>query len=113
MRQTYYHSLTEAELAEIRQRLEQATPGPWIARADGFIETSEPSARVVGVTCRGLERDGEPLPAVANAEFIAHARADMLRLLDEVARLRQRLHERRDGNAARGEFADADALRSI
>lgn len=113
MRQTYFHSLTEAELAEMRQRLEQATAGPWVAKVDGFIETDGPAARVVGVTCRGLEGEGEPLPAVANAEFIAHAREDMLRLLDEVERLRQRLHERRDRNAACGEFADADALRTI
>lgn len=70
--------MTDIDLAAIRERCEQATPGPWITDPrygqEGFIH---------------FECDGDPQPASRVAmsefkrdtEFIAHARADVPALL--------------------------------
>ena len=69
------NELSTDELAQMRERAENATPGPWEAR--GFDSRSSREER-------------------ANAEFIANARTDIPRLLDalqaeriEVERLRR------------------------
>ncbi len=80
--------LPDQEVADIRTRLEQCVAGPWIHRGDGFIETQD--RRVIGVTCAGGGDCGgaDQLPRAAHAQFLAAAREDIPRLLDEVDRLR-------------------------
>jgi hypothetical protein len=80
-------------LATIEQRVAAATPGPWTSRLACYVEAGS-GGQVVAVTCvRGV--DGHPsLPGLANAEFIAHARTDIPRLLEEVRRLRAELEQR-------------------
>jgi hypothetical protein len=74
----------------IRERVEKATPGPWAAHER---ETSDGHHRVVD----GLPGLNEHRVALtqrfANAEFIAHARADIPALLEEVEGLRDERDE--------------------
>lgn len=106
--------LSAEQLAEIRARVEAATPGPWgtyddgtgrIDIAAGLEETGH------GYTCRRsiAQTDDEPIdndPAhvawdsdadldqiEADAAFIAHARTDVPALLAEVDRLTKRVAE--------------------
>jgi hypothetical protein len=84
--------LPDEELAEIRQRCDAATPGPWRSMAEGRDHTSGDSFIMVG---RGNNRGDDiyvtvgrrPAP-VADLDFIAAARLDVPRLLDEIMRLR-------------------------
>lgn len=76
--------LTDDELADIRARLQRATPGPWVS----FIESPQ--------TCVGssfIQTAGEDIyltgATVDDPDFIAHARMDVARLLDEIERLRR------------------------
>jgi len=77
--------LSYDELAEIRARLQRATPGPW----ESFIENPD--------TCVGssfIRTAGADIYLTGGTtddqEFIAHARMDVARLLDEVERLRRK-----------------------
>lgn len=89
-------ALSDADLAAIRERAEAATVGPWEAtRARGgsrllscVIAPDDPTGddRASAVTL-------DVLPA--DAEFIAHARTDVPRLLAEVERLTAEVAERR------------------
>jgi hypothetical protein len=106
--------LTDAELDEIRERAEAATPRPWFVR---FLD-DDYAANLIGVSTvedRGDEgprwpdfsgRDliagtliQFPIPYVGiedtrwheNAAFIAHARMDIPRLLDEIQELRRQI----------------------
>jgi len=82
--------LTAEDLRAIENRLAACTPGPWRHRMLGFIETCDQEVQVIGVTC---QRNGTPLPAADNAEFIAHARDDVPRLIAEVRRLQHRVQQ--------------------
>jgi len=82
--------LNDVILAEIRNRTNTATPGPWCHR-EGFIETCCEPSQLLGVTLQRSEAGLDALPGLANAEFIAQARTDVPRLLDEIDRLRSRL----------------------
>ncbi len=83
--------LAERELTEIRLRCDAATGGPWKALIDGrdhesgsdFIMTGTGSSRGEDIELSGGSR--------ADHEFVAHARQDIPRLLDEVARLQRLL----------------------
>lgn len=81
--------LTGAELQEIRRRCDAATPGPWQSFIEGRDHTSGSSFIMTG---RGkgrgcdIELNGA---TTADHDFIAHARQDIPRLLDEIARLRK------------------------
>jgi hypothetical protein len=76
--------LSDSELLEIRKRCDDATPGRWKSFVEGrdhtsgssFVMTSEEDIYLTGAT-------------VADQDFIAHARQDVPRLLDEIARLRK------------------------
>ena len=78
--------LDDSELLRIQRLCEAATPGPWKAYIEGrdhesgssFIQTSGPDIELSGA------RDED-------YDFIASARQDLPRLLDEVRRLRQQL----------------------
>ncbi|MEJ0004109.1 MAG: hypothetical protein WDN30_11995 [Pararobbsia sp.] len=87
MTTVYWPTLTDDELDAIRKRAEQATPGPWISFIEGrncrcgsdFIQTGSEDIELSG---------GPP----ADQDFIAHARMDVPRLLDEIRRLRVAPH---------------------
>ena len=107
-------SLTEAELSAIEARATAASDGPW-----GWWEIGESGGGWVGSdvtrSCAGLMpaykawglsqkqdafgcgpqvmefRPGSFLPIPEDAEFIAHARMDIPRLVAEVRRLRRQL----------------------
>ncbi|HUQ71036.1 MAG TPA: hypothetical protein VM165_16025 [Planctomycetaceae bacterium] len=83
-------SLTDVELAAIRERTNAATLGPWCHR-EGFIETCSEPSQLLGVTLQRSEEGLDALPGLANAEFIAQARTDVPRLLAEIDRLRSEL----------------------
>jgi hypothetical protein len=81
-------TLTSAELEEIRKRCDAATSAPWQSFVEGrdrlggcdFIRTGGLDDK-----CPDVELTGA---TVADQDFIAHARQDVPRLLDEVGRLR-------------------------
>lgn len=83
--------LTHADLQDIRKRADRCLAAPWRHRGDGMMETSN---RIpIGVTCfgNGSCTEGDNAVRAAHAEFLAAARADVPRLLDEIERLRTEL----------------------
>ena len=80
--------ISQQALEEIRSRSESATAGPWTSFVEGrdhqsgssFIRTSGEDIELAGAT-------------VADQDFIAHARQDVPRLLEEIERLRRSLEE--------------------
>lgn len=90
--------LTLEEIAAIRERAERATPGPWSARrwaiptADQFfVMQAFEDGKEIATAWQGVRYPDMPRisgqEASDNAEFIAHARTDIPRLLDEIERL--------------------------
>ena len=75
-------SLTQAEAEEILKRCDACTGGPWTSYVEGrdhvagsdFIQTASGDIELSGAT-------------VADQDFIASARQDIPRLVEEVARL--------------------------
>ena len=86
---THTGPLTDAELAAIKARCKAATPGPWKPYIEGrehlsgssFIMTGEGAARGEDIELTGATE--------ADYDFIAHARQDIPRLLEEVEGLRK------------------------
>jgi hypothetical protein len=100
--------LSDVEAAAIRRRLAAASPGPWCHR-EGFIETCTNPSQLLGVTMQRNEEGLPGLPGLANAEFIAHARTDVPRLLDEIERLQAELQRGSlTGDGARSRLAGTD-----
>lgn len=102
-------TLTDTQLAEIRERADKATPGPWTERGrptddwgyvrcanvdeDGFqpvIATTRAGHRVTDEDYAQHRRDGTD-PYAHNAAFIAHARTDVPDLLSHIAFLDSQL----------------------
>lgn len=88
-------TVTEGELAEIRERAEKATAGPWEPFAEqlhhgkGRIAGRTPIVRdseghVVAEVGRYTFKNGPCPKAEANTIFIAHSRTDVIRLLDSI-----------------------------
>jgi hypothetical protein len=81
-------ALTNEELEKIQCRCDNATPGPWISSWEGREHTSGD-----GVILRGDQRQDDDLYispcTLADQNFIAHAREDVLALVDELLRLRE------------------------
>ncbi len=83
--------ISPEELAEMRSRLDAATPGPWkqenefvVCDSGGYvIAKAESTPALDGRSLRERRR--------AQAEFISASRTDMGSLLDEVERLRAAL----------------------
>jgi hypothetical protein len=75
--------ITDDRLAEIQERSNAATPGPWRSFVEGrdhdsgssFIQTSGDDIEFVGAT-------------EADQDFMAHARQDIPELIAEIARLK-------------------------
>lgn len=81
--------LTDKEIAEIKAREEAATEGPWSHEGSGNVYTGS----ILAISsCGGEYGCHETLPQ-DDAHFIAHARTDIPRLLDEVERLRDELDD--------------------
>lgn len=86
--------ITAEEIAEIQTRCDRASRGPWISMIEGrdhtsgcsFIRTGPPDARGDDIELSGATGDDQ--------DFIAHARQDVPRLLEEVRRLRSLIHDR-------------------
>jgi hypothetical protein len=81
------NAMSFVELEEIRLRCASATPGPWKSFIEGRDHTSGSSFIMTGASKnRGndIELSGA---TIADQDFIAHARQDIPRLLDEIARL--------------------------
>src|SRR5690606_2755660 len=86
------------ELEAIRKRAEAATPGPWdvdipmdvCGECENEYEIVESSVFLAPIVAE--------LKIGANAEFIAHAREDVPKLLAEIDRLRNELTEAREFN---------------
>lgn len=83
-------AMTEIEIEEIKARYRRATPEPWTSfvegrdmyGADTFIRTGGEDIYLAGAT-------------VADQDFIAHARQDIPRLIEELERLRKLQGDRR------------------
>ena len=94
---------SERRLAEIRERLAAATPGPWelyaternvIAITKGRMRSGYRREIVhwSGFDCSNIDDPGQ---VRANAALIAHAPSDLAYLLDEIARLTRELEQAR------------------
>lgn len=86
-----YRPLSGAELGEIRERCEAASPGPWRSLIEGRDHTSGSSFIMTGEGAnRGndIELGGG---TAADQDFIAHARQDVPRLLAEIAHLKRKM----------------------
>jgi hypothetical protein len=82
--------LTTADLRAIRRRCQRATPAPWVIypdSPDGERLAVEGNEGFRGFRILTVWPDGAR-PAGPDAEFVAHARDDVPRLLAEVERLR-------------------------
>lgn len=90
-------SLTPERIAEIRERANAATPGPWGTQGGSYACIYSDAGVVGDIVCEPPEGVEESLQAwPRTSEFIAHARQDVPELLDaleaaeaEVARLRE------------------------
>ena len=86
--------MTLEEIAEIQASCDRASAGPWKSMIEGrdhtsgssFIMTGPPHARGEDIELSGATGDDQ--------DFIARARQDVPRLLEEVRRLRSLLGER-------------------
>ena len=76
--------LSDIELAEIKRRADNATKGPWKA----FIEDRdfECGSSFIRTQGKDIELTGA---SEADYDFIANARQDIPKLLDEIERLKQ------------------------
>jgi len=85
------NGLSDTELEDIRRRSANASPGPWVSFIEGRDHTSGSSFIMTGA---GEDR-GEDIELLggtdADQDFIAHARQDIPRLLDEIARLKRHI----------------------
>jgi hypothetical protein len=86
-------ALSDLELLEIRQRCDGATAGPWKSFIEGRDHASGSSFIMTGSD----ENRGQDIElsggTVADQDFIAHAREDIPRLLEEIMTLRKRALE--------------------
>ncbi|MEM7244569.1 MAG: hypothetical protein AAF533_04460 [Acidobacteriota bacterium] len=83
--------LAQEELDAMRRRCEAARPGPWASLIEGRDHVSGSSFIMVGegpARSEDIELTGA---TDADQDFIASSRRDVVRLLDEVARLRRLL----------------------
>lgn len=82
--------LTDAELAAMQGRVDAATFGPWKLILHGNEQYPFPFSLHTADDAVWITRGGT-VSSLASARFIAHARADVPRLLAEIAALREGL----------------------
>jgi hypothetical protein len=95
--------MTDQEIKEIRERCDKATPGPWECHDLGPTLVEMPKSKPAQVY------------KWVDADFIAHARKDIPKLLGEVVRLKEALkkiakHEYSDSSYST-DCEEADAFR--
>lgn len=81
--------MKESEINAIKARFEAATPGPWDSEESAYVYARVPGGRPNGegiVHCNCYAKRGAT-DDKANAEFIAHAREDVPRLVQECDQL--------------------------
>lgn len=120
--------MTDQDLAAIEYRISKATPGPWRVDEDKTYDPQEVGICAdhgdprLGLTqwdslicCFGLDEQPHRGHAVAlaNAEFIAHARTDIGLLLSEVRRLQGELTATRRASAESMRTAIVAKLRHL
>lgn len=77
--------MTEKELQEIKERCEKATPGPW------GLDTWKNNLMVIATAnCKIVVASRMQ---IRDAEFIAHAREDIPKLLREIEELKKQIEE--------------------
>ncbi|MFN0247584.1 MAG: hypothetical protein ACKV2T_11915 [Kofleriaceae bacterium] len=85
--------MTENELVAIEARCSAARPGPWVSFIEGRDHTSGSSFIMVGPE-GARDSDIELTGATdADQDFIAHARQDIPRLVEEIRRMRALLEK--------------------
>lgn len=80
-------------LAEIRARLDAATPGPWRV-IEPLQQTARPPCRMIVADLEAPQQSseiGDVQMSWVDTRFITHAPADIAWLLDEVERLEKRV----------------------
>ncbi|MEK4178508.1 hypothetical protein NSQ61_02780 [Aeribacillus sp. FSL K6-1121] len=78
--------LTNEELVAISERAEKASPGPWVKTfATGIEIVCDFETKIIS--------DDSGVIRYSDAEFIAHAREDVPKLVAEVERLREAIIE--------------------
>jgi hypothetical protein len=85
MSTSLFESMTDAELDLIEARIRRATSGPWASFVEGRDHTSGSS--FIRTPISDIELSGA---TAADHDFVAHARDDLPRLLEEVRTLRRR-----------------------
>jgi hypothetical protein len=84
--------MDSAELGAIRKRCDAATAGPW----ESFVEGRDHLGGNDLIRTGGLDNQSPDIEllgaSVADQDFIAHARQDIPRLLDEIERLKKADH---------------------
>ena len=80
--------LSDDELENIQLRCKAATPGPWTSLWEGRDHVSGDSVIVRGDQMQYDDLYISPT-TMADQDFIAHAREDVLKLVDEVLRLKE------------------------
>ncbi|AFR05550.1 hypothetical protein H5A33_18745 [Pectobacterium brasiliense] len=84
-----YDKILDEELNLIKERCVKTTPGPWISYVEGRDHTSGSNFIMTGEG----ENRGEDLELIGatieDQDFIAHAKQDIPRLLDEIERLKK------------------------
>jgi hypothetical protein len=83
--------LAQEQLEAIRQRAENATPGPWKWSGDKFGDIVVYSPERRGFHNNGGEIAELDFGSQADATFIAHARTDIPALLDHITELEAEL----------------------
>ena len=80
--------MTDKELDEIRARCEAASPEPWQSSIEGRDHTSGSNFIMVGEGDHRREDIELTGASAADQDFIAHARQDIPKLLNEIKRLK-------------------------
>lgn len=84
-------ALSEEELNAITARCDATSAGPWVSMVEGRDHTSGSSFIMTGPA----DQRGEDIElsgaTIADQDFMAHARQDVPRLVQEIRRLRRML----------------------
>ena len=86
-----HEQMSDARLAEIRRRLEDATPGPWVWLGEAELAsplTPEPEDED---DYQLITNEDGQIDSSSDADLIEHAPTDLTDLLAEVERLRTAL----------------------
>ena len=87
--------MTDEELNVIEQRCSRARPGPWVSFVEGRDHLSGSNFIMVGegeLRSDDIELIGA---TVSDQDFIAHARKDVPRLIEEIRKLRALVGDQR------------------